>query len=254
MIAYRREDSAGWARSIHDRLVSRFGSDQVFMDVDTIMPGDDFVEAIDREIRSCDVMLAVVGLRWLREVDARGRRGLFDERDYLRLEVEAALNRGVALIPVLIEGAVMPEESELPASIAALARRQAYKLDATTFSRDVDGLVQLVGERMGPQSTIQKGDAALRENVKGSNVEGSAAADQRRRRGRSCVSALLLAVVVLAVVISLTVFLGGRAKPIRFVDASKDGGRFAQRSNGVVLSLPRTGGTADAAHCLWCRG
>jgi hypothetical protein len=98
-ISYRRQETSGMAGRIYDRLVDRFGDDRVFMDVDTIELGDDFVEVITRAVGSCDVLLAVVGPHWLTATDRDGRRRLDDPRDIVRLEIAAALERDIRVIP-----------------------------------------------------------------------------------------------------------------------------------------------------------
>src|SRR3954454_18909588 len=102
-INYRREDSAPYAGRICDRLESAFGSEHVFMDVEDIAPGADFAEAIDKTVGSCDVLLAIIGPRWVELL--KGPRG---DRDFVGYEIAVALNRGVTVIPVLVGGAKMP--------------------------------------------------------------------------------------------------------------------------------------------------
>jgi hypothetical protein len=126
---YRREDT-GWAAGrLFDRLSHRFGKDQVFKDIDSIHLGDDFVDAITSAVGSCDVLLALIGDRWLLITDGDGQRRLDDDNDFVRLEIEAALTRNVRVIPILVEGARMPRAADLPASMAKLVRRQALKLN-----------------------------------------------------------------------------------------------------------------------------
>jgi TIR domain len=118
-ISYRREDSgypAGW---LFDQLAASLGADRVFKDVDSIEPGDDFAEVISDAVSSCAVLLAVIGDRWLAAADEDGRR-LDDPGDFVRLEIEAALTRGVRVIPVLVGGARMPRPAQLPPSLASL--------------------------------------------------------------------------------------------------------------------------------------
>ena len=104
-ISYRRDDSAGHAGRLFDRLVARFGKDAVFMDVEGIEAGVDFVETIEKAVGGCDVLLAVIGRTWLDSRDSKGKRRLDDEQDFIRLETSAALARNVRVIPVLVEGA-----------------------------------------------------------------------------------------------------------------------------------------------------
>ncbi len=108
-ISYRREDASDAAGRLYDRLEAEFG-ESVFMDVDNIPPGVDFVEAIDRAVGDCDVLIAVIGKKWLSARDAARRRCRLDlAEDYVRLELEAALRRpGILIAPFVLEGAHMP--------------------------------------------------------------------------------------------------------------------------------------------------
>jgi TIR domain len=107
-ISYRRQETRHLAGRLYDRLADRFGEDRIFMDVDSIEPGVDFSDAIQQAIGSSDVLLALIGPDWLTATDQDGRRRLDDPDDIVRLEVEAALECGVRVIPVLAEGATMP--------------------------------------------------------------------------------------------------------------------------------------------------
>src|SRR5271170_5713720 len=120
-ISYRREDSDGYAISLKDRLDRSFPK-QVFKDIDAIEPGADFVEAIEKALRSCEVAIVIIGKRWLTVVDKLGRRRLDDPGDFLRHEVATVLKRGVRVIPVLVDGAEMPQE-DLPRGLGPLKRR-----------------------------------------------------------------------------------------------------------------------------------
>src|SRR5215210_761834 len=116
-ISYRREDSTTYARLLSDTLGEHFGSHLVFRDVDTMGPGVDFPTAIAAAVNECDVLLALIGERWLTAEHA-GNRRLDDENDYVRVEIEAALERGILVVPVLLEGTRMPTRAELPESLA----------------------------------------------------------------------------------------------------------------------------------------
>lgn len=127
-ISYRRDDAAGYAGRLYDRLAARFGAQRVFMDVEGIEPGTDFVDAIERAVGSCEVLIVIIGNDWLNAVDAMGQRRLDDPADFVRLEAAAALARNIRVVPVLVEGAVMPRADQLPPELAPLARRQAVEL------------------------------------------------------------------------------------------------------------------------------
>src|SRR5207247_2365741 len=105
---YRREDASGHAGRLYDVLAAAFGADQVFIDVDTIEPGVDFVERIETSVASVDALVAVIGRDWLTAADAEGRRRLDNPEDFVRLEIASALSRNIRVIPVLVEGARMP--------------------------------------------------------------------------------------------------------------------------------------------------
>lgn len=139
---YRRGDSAGHAGRLYDSLTERFGDERVFMDVDKIAPGTDYIDEIDRAVGSCDVLLAVIGRDWLSAQDATGRRRLDDPNDFVRAEIEAALKRNVRLIPLLVQGAQMPDGEDLPGSLAKIARRNALELSDSRWNYDVDRLEQ----------------------------------------------------------------------------------------------------------------
>jgi hypothetical protein len=146
-ISYRRDDAAGSAGRLYDRLQDEFGPGNVFIDVDTLQPGDDFVEAIKEKLSVCDVMLVVVGKQWLTATDDAGRPRLHDEGDYARIELQTALDRGVITIPVLVERATMPRPQDLPEPLRPFARRQAAELRDTRWRGDVDHLLERLKRR-----------------------------------------------------------------------------------------------------------
>src|SRR5262245_11304598 len=114
-ISYRREDTSTHAGLLYDHLKSHFGKDQVFMEVDTIEPGSDFVDVLQKTVASCDVVIAVIGQKWLTVKDEDGQPRLTNPEDFVRLEIGAALEREVRVIPVLVGGARMPRSNEVPA-------------------------------------------------------------------------------------------------------------------------------------------
>ena len=111
---YRREDTSGHAGRLYDALAGRFGRDNVFMDVDTIGLGSDFATVIEGAVKQCDVLVALIGSRWLDAADADGRRRLDDPDDFVRLELESALTSDLSVVPVTVQGAVFPDPSVLP--------------------------------------------------------------------------------------------------------------------------------------------
>jgi hypothetical protein len=137
-ISYRRQDSAGHAGRLFDRLQARLGRGRVFMDVSDIGPGADFVQTIEHAIGSCDVLLAVIGPEWLTCSDAGGQRRLDDKADFIRIEICAALERNVRVIPVLIAWASLPSPQALPEEFRPLVRRQTLELRDTRWDADTN--------------------------------------------------------------------------------------------------------------------
>src|SRR5207302_1189705 len=137
-VSYRREGTAAYAGRLSDRLRARFGEDRVFMDVESIAPGADFVTAIEDAIGRCDTALVVIGRTWLTATSPRGGRRLDDPEDFVRLEVAAALARGILVVPVLVDGATVPSAKHLPVPLVRLARRNAIELSDARWDYDVE--------------------------------------------------------------------------------------------------------------------
>jgi len=142
-VNYRRGDSAGHAGRLFDRLSHRFPG-RVFMDVDTIQPGIDFVESIEQAVGCCEVLIVMIGREWLSLKDENGRRRLDDPGDFVRLEIASALNRDIRIIPVLVEGAAMPRLEDLPADLARLTRLNAIELSDARWTFDGDRLIMAI--------------------------------------------------------------------------------------------------------------
>jgi hypothetical protein len=166
-VSYRREDSAPYAGRLYDRLSAYFGEDRVFMDIDSIDVGDDFPAVLDRTLASCDALIVLIGARWLTS-------RLDDPQDFVRMEIAAALARQIPIIPLLVGGARMPREDELPAVLAALIRRQALTVTDEHFHRDVSELIEVLG-RLGLQRPRPAaGDIGGKWRASGTNSLGHA--------------------------------------------------------------------------------
>jgi hypothetical protein len=152
-ISYRREETAYPAGWLFDRLTDHFGSGQIFKDVDSIELGDDFAEVISTAVGSCDVLLALIGDRWLTITDENGRRRLDDPSDFVRVEIEAALTRNVRVIPILVDGARIPRADEVPPSLVKLVRRQALELSPSRFDFDTSRLLKVLDSTLGDVRT-----------------------------------------------------------------------------------------------------
>jgi alkylated DNA nucleotide flippase Atl1 len=175
-LSYRREDTRYVVGRIGDRLMDHFGDERVFVDVDTIEPGLDFAEAIAAAVGSCEVLLAMIGDRWLGSTDRAGRRKLDDSNDLVRLEIQAALERNIRVIPVLVDGVTMPTPEELPPSLAGLARRQAFELSYSRFRDDARRLVGLLDRLLAAPPPGPAASSPQRQQPQ--------AAEERRRTTR----------------------------------------------------------------------
>jgi TIR domain len=156
-VCYRRQDSAGFAGRLYDRLEAEFGDDRVFMDVEAIEPGAVFAEVIARQVARCRVLLVMIGPGWLAP-DGTGTRRLERPDDYVRLEVESALRHDVWVIPVLIEDTRMPADDDLPTSLKPLAGRHAWSLSSTRFHFDCSRLIETIQRVLGEErATVDDG-------------------------------------------------------------------------------------------------
>jgi TIR domain len=149
-ISYRRTDTPHIAGRLSDRLELHFGTGNVFMDVDSIEPGLDFHDAIIDAVGTCDVLVALIGRQWLNATDEHGRPRLHDPDDLVALEITTALDRGIRVIPVLIDGATPPRRNELPHVLAHLARRHTVRIDHATFTGDVSTLTTALERAFTP--------------------------------------------------------------------------------------------------------
>ena len=145
-ISYRRDDAAAWAGRLHLALQKHFKPAQLFMDVDNIKPGVDFVKALDAEIAKCDVLLAVIGKDWTEAKSLTGQRRLDDPQDFVRIEIESALKRDIRVVPILVDNAAMPSPGDLPDGMKPLSRRQAVTVTHSRFGSEIDSLARGLGD------------------------------------------------------------------------------------------------------------
>ncbi|MEM9446739.1 MAG: SUMF1/EgtB/PvdO family nonheme iron enzyme [Verrucomicrobiota bacterium] len=142
-ISYRRSDSIAETGRIYDRLVAKFGRDRVFKDVDSIPFGVNFAEYLDQAVSQCEVVLVAIGKTWLNVTDKDGVRRLDKPDDFVRIEVESALQRNIPVIPLLLQGASMPCRSQLPKSLQPLVRRNGIEVGYDPrFHNDMNRLVK----------------------------------------------------------------------------------------------------------------
>ena len=211
-ISYRRDDTAYPAGWLYDRLVERFGAEQIFKDVDSIELGDDFVAVLTEAVGSTDVLLALIGDKWLTITGEDGERRLDDPEDFVRLEIEAALTQKVRVIPILVEGAEMPAADELPASLAPLSRRQALELSSSRFTFDSDRLLAVLERTLSEAAGVADEREPAVKKEPAPTDDGPSWRQRLRERPR-----LLLAVAGAAVLLLLAiggaVLLSGRDDP-----------------------------------------
>jgi hypothetical protein len=147
-ISYRRSDNQAAAGRLYDNLRLLFLPAQIFMDVASIEPGLNFVDVIKAKLASSDVMLVLIGPRWLAAQDDAGGRRLDDPDDLVRIEIREGLRRNLRVIPVLVDEVKMPSARDLPSVLKPLATRNAVRLSHPTFPQDVEllgkALVRLV--------------------------------------------------------------------------------------------------------------
>jgi tetratricopeptide (TPR) repeat protein len=168
-LSYRRADTSGHAGRLYDALARRYGAENVFMDIDSLRPGDDFRAAIDETLSQCDVVFVLVGPRWMGP-GRRGQRRINEDDDFVRMEVERALSSGKQVVPLLVGGASLPRPQDLPESLHPLLTRHAVHLTDTqwpaTVARLFDGLEasgptdSTNGERRAPELVDQYAPAA----------------------------------------------------------------------------------------------
>jgi AAA+ superfamily predicted ATPase len=157
-ISYRRDDSSGHAGRVHDRLEREFGRNLLFMDVDAIPLGTNFVKVLSEEVAKCDVLLAIIGPGWLDASDSNGNRRLEDPQDFVRIEIATALKRGIPLVPILLEGTRPPKPDQLPADLKELALRNGLDVRHVSFHADMDKLIRAL-RSMEPAPTTPTASA-----------------------------------------------------------------------------------------------
>jgi formylglycine-generating enzyme required for sulfatase activity len=216
-ISYRRDDSAGHAGRLFDRLSAHFGDGQVFMDIDHIEPGEDFARAIEKAVGSCEILIALVGRSWLASRDETGRR-IDNPNDFVRLEIVAALARDVRVIPLLVQGAKMPRPQDLPEDLRPLTRRNALEISDARWKYDVDQLIaaleKVLARQHGARSTAvppAKASAitsARFSSIASARLSPTEADDDAARRGRRKRMLLTAALAFITVAVAAAVLIG----------------------------------------------
>jgi hypothetical protein len=154
-ISYRRDADKYAAGRLYNRLSEHFPKDRIFMDVDAFRFGDDFVEAIEKKVSECEVLIAVIGLHWLSSKDVHDWRRPGNPEDFVRMEIGTALRRDIRVIPVLVDGALMPRSNDLPDDLKALVRWNALRISDTGFDNDCLRLVAAIEQEWWPVEAEQ---------------------------------------------------------------------------------------------------
>jgi len=155
-ISYRRQDNPAAAGRISDRLKSHFGKRKVTLDVDSIPAGVDFREYIRAEVAKCDVLLVIIGDKWLELMSEED--GSHDtSTDWAKVEIEAALDRGIPVVPVLVQSAKLAGKGQLPESIAELSFRNAVEVRAgASFDGQIAHLIQRIESAASKPKRLRK--------------------------------------------------------------------------------------------------
>ena len=165
-VSYRREDSSDVTGRIFDHLRTAFGEEHLFKDVDSIPLGTDFREVISAAVQQCDVLLVVIGEKWLDVKDEAGGRRIDDPDDYVRLEISSALDRNIPVIPVLVGRATIPTQESLPAPLQRLAFRNAlYVRPDPDFHNDIERLRRDLGRFLKLPDPAKKHESRTQRTV-----------------------------------------------------------------------------------------
>jgi formylglycine-generating enzyme required for sulfatase activity len=187
-ISYRRDDARWPAKQIYDAFIKVLSKEDVFIDINSIPPGADFVKTIKDWVEQCDFMLVIIGSGWIDAVDSKsGKRRLENPKDFVRIEVREGLKRGIPVVPVIFDRAPIPKASQLPNDLKKLTLRNAEFIEHCTVDSDVERLIRRLNltaaspppKSPTPQSsvpTVEEGmraegrilvDAAFMENASG---------------------------------------------------------------------------------------
>jgi hypothetical protein len=167
-LSYRREDAAAYARLLKTEFSEHIPNVRVFMDLDSIRAGRDFAEVIQEALDSSAVLVVLIGRQWTTLTDEEGQRKLDNPDDWVRFEVKTAFERGVGVLPVLVDGAKPPRQQQLPSELYHLARLNAFELGLSRYQYDADRLVDLIREMLAEASgTMMAHQSAPEESADG---------------------------------------------------------------------------------------
>jgi hypothetical protein len=245
-ISYRRDDSKVHVGRLYDTLASRLSPQNIFIDLKGIVPGEDFAEVIEKAVTSSAVLLAVIGKRWLYQPDGT-RRALDSEKDFVRLEIETALNKQIRVIPVLVDGAELPDPSELPEKLQRLTTKQTAVLSDDRWQDDTETLIQVL-QSLGVRKRRRQGFLpAVFELIK------VGLSDKRTRAVLKRATLLLIAILIVSALIFL-MWKGMQprvltSKDVNLLDCNADH-KSSFDSNGFSISVRNTTSTRVRARIV----
>lgn len=181
-INYRRGDDPGFTQALYGRLEQVFPPERLFMDVDNIAPGLDFVQVLNEQVASCDVLIAVVGPNWLAAIDESGQRRLDNPEDFVRVEIESALSQKKRVIPVLVNDAKMPRSTELPEGLKPFARCNAVRLTHERFRAETQSLIKALEKVLTETETARRDEAEHARRAERARAKDEAERLRRERR------------------------------------------------------------------------
>ncbi len=155
-INYRRQDTEGYVGRLYDHLLKQFKPHDIFMDVQNIEPGADFVQVLENAVSECDIFLAMIGPHWGKLKNESGELRLHEWNDFVRIEIETALKQNKVVIPILVGGAKMPNPNTLPEAIQTLSRRNALTLSHSRFASDVEDLVKFMRDLLPSHPSFKR--------------------------------------------------------------------------------------------------
>jgi hypothetical protein len=162
-ISYRRHDAKYQARMVYNAFRAVLPRESIFMDVDSIPLGADFVEVLEGWVERCEVLVALIGSGWADAIDPKtSRKRLENDTDFVRIEIRQALKRGIPVVPVLLDGTPMPEPEDLPDDLKKLVRRQAEFVDFRTFDADVERLIKKLSQQAEAERQRREAEAKRR--------------------------------------------------------------------------------------------
>ncbi|OYX24133.1 MAG: hypothetical protein B7Z16_01040 [Algoriphagus sp. 32-45-6] len=150
-ISYRREDTSGESGRLKDKLEQIFGAENIFYDVETLEAGLNFDESISKALSESKVLLAMIGPHWLRVTDAEGKPRIQKNNDWVRKEIGMALGRNIRVIPVLVNGAQMPDPESMPDDLHELSLKHAQEISSSRWNYDVGELIKVLEKIVPPK-------------------------------------------------------------------------------------------------------